>query len=101
MDHSVAGVHVWLDHYDARAGSGGVDVCGGPTLERRLRIPVSATVPHSASFVNISFGSTLPTVAGAAAGSLRGHLASPPPPPPVKPQAQGAPPHCLHTGSTA
>jgi len=39
---------VWLDHYDARAGSGGVDVCGGPTPERRMRIPVTATVPHNA-----------------------------------------------------
>ena len=42
------GAHVWLDHYDARAGSGGVDVCGGPTPERRMRIPVTATVPHNA-----------------------------------------------------
>ena len=39
---------MWLDHYDARAGSGGVDVCGGPTPERRMRIPVTATVPHNA-----------------------------------------------------
>ena len=44
----VDGAHVWLDHYDARAGSGGVDVCGGPTPERRMRIPVTATVPHNA-----------------------------------------------------
>ena len=39
---------MWLDHYDARAGSGGVDLCGGPTPERRVRIPVTATVPHNA-----------------------------------------------------
>ena len=44
----VDGAHVWLDHYDARAGSGGVDLCGGPTPERRVRIPVTATVPHNA-----------------------------------------------------
>ena len=44
----VDGAHVWLDHYDARAGSGGVDVCGGPTPERRMRIPVTANVPHNA-----------------------------------------------------
>ena len=56
----VDGQHVWLDHYDSTAGSGGIDVCGGPTPERRLRIPVAATVPHSASSVNITFGSTLP-----------------------------------------
>jgi len=62
----VDGAHVWLDHYDARAGSGGVDVCGGPTPERRMRIPVTATVPHNASSVNISFGSTLQPAAGGA-----------------------------------
>ena len=44
----VDGAHVWLDHYDSRAGSGGVDLCGGPTPERRVRIPVTATVPHHA-----------------------------------------------------
>jgi len=55
----VDGEHVWLDHHDARSIRGGVDMCGGAAPETRVRVPVRASVPHTAAAANITFGSTL------------------------------------------
>ena len=53
------GAPVWLDRYDGGSGGkGGVDMCGGPTPERRWRVPVRGTVAHNASRANVTFGST-------------------------------------------
>lgn len=55
----VDGEHVWLDHHDSRSISGGVDLCGGAARETRVRVPVRASVRHTAPAANITFGSTL------------------------------------------
>ena len=53
------GAPVWLDRYDGASGAdGGVDLCGGPTPERRWRVAVRGSVAHNASRANVTFGST-------------------------------------------
>ena len=56
----VDGQPVWLDHHEAPlAGGGGVDLCGGPTLETRAFVPIRASVAHAATSVNLTFAATV------------------------------------------
>ena len=55
----VDGQPVWLDHHEAPLAGGGVDLCGGPTLETRAFVPIRASVAHAATSVNLTFAATV------------------------------------------
>jgi hypothetical protein len=73
---------VWTDSHDQRASRGDFNVCGRKYPDSKFTVPIEITIPHQATNVKISFGSTLDTTAMAAFGisSLQLNIRSQPRP---------------------
>jgi len=51
--------YVWSDRSRASSDSEGLDTCGSEKYaERRMSVPIDVVIPHSASFIEVAFGST-------------------------------------------
>jgi len=52
-------VYIWTDTQDSNREKDGVNVCGSPSSEARFASVIDVVVPHNATSVTITFGSTL------------------------------------------
>merc|ERR1711871_1743296 len=55
VDH----MYVWTDSYDHNTAKAGINVCGAPAAEAKFAVPIDVVIPHNATSVTVTFGSTL------------------------------------------
>ncbi len=51
--------YVWTDSFDQVSSKSGIDLCCSPAPESKYSVPIDVMLPHTASSVKVTFGSTL------------------------------------------